>query len=90
MSVKVRLSYPYRKLVGKEEVELNLTGPAKVKEILQLLSERHPRFKDYVEKTPDEQMAAHMVILQQDRVLRLEDLVEGGQTIQIMAPVAGG
>ena len=90
MSVRVRFSYPYRKLVGVEEVELDLTGPSKVKEVLNLLAERHPEFKDYMGKTSDEQMAAHMVILQQDRVLRLEDLVEGGQTIQIMAPVAGG
>lgn len=90
MSVKVRLAFPYRKLVGKEEVELDLNSPTKVKDILRMVSERYPGFKDYADKDTDERMATHMVILLQDKVLRLEDLVESGATIQIMAPIAGG
>jgi len=90
MSVKVRLSFPYRKLVGKEEVELDLNSPTKVRDILKMVSEKHPGFKDFADKDTDEKIATHMVILLQDKVLRLEDSVEAGETIQIMAPVAGG
>jgi molybdopterin converting factor small subunit len=90
MSVKVRLSFPYCKLVGKEEVELDLNSPTKVKDILRMVSETHPGFKEYAEKGTDEKIAPHMVILLHDRVLRLDDFVEAGETIQIMAPVAGG
>ncbi|MFH0871005.1 MAG: MoaD/ThiS family protein [bacterium] len=90
MSLKVRLAFPYRKLVGKEEVELDLDSPTKVKEILRMISDKYPGFRYYAEKGTDEQIATHMVILHHDRVLRLDDLVEGGATIQIMAPIAGG
>jgi len=90
MSVRVRLAFPYRKLVGREEVELDLDSPAKVREILRMVAERYPGFKEYADKGTDEQIATHMVVLLQDKVLRLEDLVEAGATIQIMAPIAGG
>jgi molybdopterin converting factor small subunit len=90
MPVKVRLSFPYRKLVGKEEVELDLNSPTKVRDILRMVSEKYPGFKDFADKDTDEKIATHMVILLQDKVLRLEDSVEAGETIQIMAPVAGG
>jgi molybdopterin converting factor small subunit len=90
MSVRVRLAFPYRKLVGKEEVELDLNSPTKVRDILRMVSERYPGFRDYAEKGTDEKIAPHMVILLHDRVLRLDDSVEAGETIQIMPPVAGG
>jgi molybdopterin converting factor small subunit len=90
MSVKVRFAFPYRKLVGKEEVELDLHSPTKVRDILRMVSEKYPGFKDYAEKATDEKIATHMVILLHDRVLRLDDSVEAGQAIQIMPPVAGG
>jgi len=90
MTVKVRFSYPYRKLVGKDEVELEVNGSTKVRELLRMVAERHPGFKEYADKGSDEQMSTHMVILLQDRVLRLEDAVEPGMTIQLMAPIAGG
>lgn len=90
MAVRVRLAFPYRKLVGREEVELEVNSSTKVRDILRMISERYPGFKEYADKGTDEQMATHMVILLQDQVLRLDDPVESDATIQIMAPIAGG
>ncbi|MDH7500782.1 MAG: MoaD/ThiS family protein [candidate division NC10 bacterium] len=90
MSVRVRLAFPYRKLVGRDEVELDLDSPAKVREILKMVAERYPGFKEYADKGTDEQISTHMVVLLQDKVLRMEDVVESGATLQVMAPIAGG
>lgn len=90
MAVRVRLAFPYRKLVGREEIELEVNSSTKVRDILRMISERYPGFKEYADKGTDEQMATHMVILLQDQVLRLDDPVESDATIQIMAPIAGG
>jgi molybdopterin converting factor small subunit len=91
MPVKVRLAFPYRKVVGREEVELDLHSPTRVKDIIRMVSERYPGFKEYADEgANEEKIATHMVILLQDKVLRLEDLVDSDSTIQIMVPIAGG
>jgi molybdopterin converting factor small subunit len=90
MAVRVRLAFPYRKLVGREVVELEVNSSTRVRDLLSMISERYPGFKEYSDKGTDEQMATHMVILLQDQVLRLDDPVESDATIQIMAPIAGG
>ena len=85
----IRLFGPFEKLAGKE-ITLELERPMTLRELIGRLSTRFPGFALYAEKTNDAELSAHVAFVKDGRVLKLEDRVEKGDTLQVLLPVTGG
>jgi len=88
--MKVRFFKPFDELAGKEEIDLDLKGPAQVKELLEMLEKRVPSFKTYVRKERDEILNFFVVLVRGSEILKLTDLVQEKDTIKVLPPISGG
>jgi molybdopterin converting factor small subunit len=88
--MKVRFFKPFDELSGREEVDLNLKGPVRVRELLGMIEKQVPSFKPYLRKEKDEILNFFVVLVRGDEILRLNDQVSDKDTIKVLPPISGG
>ena len=88
--MKIRFFKPFDELAGREEIELKLTKPISVKELLRIVEERVPSFRPYIKKEGDEILNFHVVLVRGDEILKLRDVVREGDVIKVLPPISGG
>ncbi len=88
--MKIRFFKPFTELSGREDLELPVKKPIRVKELLRVIAERLPSFEPYVRKEGDEVLSFHVVLVRGDEILKLKDLVADGDVIKILPPISGG
>lgn len=88
--MKVRFFKPFDELSGKEEIDLNLKGPLKVKDLLGVIEEKVPSFKPYIRKERDEVMNFFVILVRGDEILKLTDVVQEKDIIKVLPPISGG
>lgn len=88
MRVKVRYFARYRSLVGKSEEELEVPDGITVKELIDILKERHPVLKNEVFAEDDD--LADVNVSLNGRYARFDEVLRDGDAVALFPPVSGG
>ncbi|ANF22432.1 ubiquitin-like small modifier protein 1 [Thermococcus piezophilus] len=88
MKVKVRYFARFRSLVGTGEEELEVLDGIKVRELIDIIKERHPILKNEVFAEDDD--LADVNVSRNGRYVNFDEVLNDGDTIALFPPVSGG
>jgi molybdopterin converting factor small subunit len=88
--MKIRFFKPFDELSGRDEIDLDLKGPVKVKEVLGMIEKEVPSFRRFLRKEKDEVLNFFVVLVRGDEILKLNDTVQNRDTVKILPPISGG
>ena len=88
MKITVRYFARYRSLVGKSEEELEVPEGITVRELVEILKERHPILKNEVFAEEDD--LADVNVSRNGRYVRFDEVLRDGDIVAIFPPVSGG
>jgi len=88
MKVTVCYFARYRSLVGKSEEELEVPDGITVRELIEILKERHPVLKNEVFAEDDD--LADVNVSRNGRYVRFDEVLRDGDIVAIFPPVSGG
>jgi len=88
MRVKVRYFARYRSLVGKSEEELEVPDGITIRELVEILKERHSALKNEVFAEDDD--LADVNVSLNGRYARFDEVLRDGDTVALFPPVSGG
>jgi len=88
--MKVRFFKPFDELSGRDEIDLDLKRPVKVKEVLGMIEREVPSFQRFLRKEKDEVLNFFVVLVRGDEILKLNDTVEDKDIVKILPPISGG
>ena len=88
MRIKLRYFARYRSLVGKVEEELEVPDGITVRELIDILRERHPVLKNEVFAEDDD--LADVNVSRNGRYVRFDEMLEDGDVVALFPPVSGG
>ncbi len=80
---------PFNKVAGKE-LEFPLSSPATLRELI----ERYPpdliKMVHRDHSVSDVELSAHVMFFNKTRLLRLDDMIDNDETVQVVLPATGG
>jgi molybdopterin converting factor small subunit len=88
--MKVRFFKPFDELSGRDEIDLDLKRPVKVKEVLGMIERDVPSFQRFLRKEKDEVLNFFVVLVRGDEILKLNDTVEDKDIVKVLPPISGG
>ena len=88
--MKIQFFKPFDELSGREEIDLDLKGPLKVKEVLGMIEREVPSFGRFLQKEKDEVLNFFVVLVRGGEILKLNDTVRNGDTVKVLPPISGG
>ena len=88
--MKVRFFKPFDEISGRDEMDLDLKGPARVKEVLGAIEKKVPTFHRYLRKEKDEVLNFFVILVRGDEILKLNDWVQDQDTVKVLPPISGG
>jgi len=88
--MKIRFFKPFDEISGRDEMDLDLKGPAPVREVLGAIEKRIPTFRRYLRKEKDEVLNFFVVLVRGDEILKLDDVIQDGDTVKVLPPISGG
>jgi molybdopterin converting factor small subunit len=80
---------PFDKVLGKE-AQLELEKAITLKALIGRLASRYSDFVPYSAHKTDADLMAQMMFVKDGKPLKLDDLVDDGDTVQVVLPVTGG
>jgi molybdopterin converting factor small subunit len=88
--MKVRFFKPFDELSGRDEIDLDLKGSMKVKEVLRMIEREVPAFERFLRKEKDEVLNFFVVLVRGDEILKLNDTVQDKDILKVLPPISGG
>ena len=88
--MKVRFFKPFDDLSGRDEIDLELKGSVKVKEVLGMIEKEVPSFQRFLQKEEDEVLNFFVVLVRGDEILKLNDTVHDKDIVKVLPPISGG
>jgi len=88
--MKVRFFKPFDDLSGRDEINLDLKGSVKVKEVLRMIEKEVPAFQRFLQKEKDEVLNFFVVLVRGDEILKLNDTVQDKDIVKVLPPISGG
>ena len=88
--MKVRFFKPFDDLSGRDEIDLDLKGSMKVKEVLGMIEKEVPSFQRFLRKEKDEVLNFFVVLVRGDEILKLNDTVQDKDIVKVLPPISGG
>jgi molybdopterin converting factor small subunit len=88
--MKVRFFKPFDDLSGRDEIDLDLKGSVKVKEVLRMIEKEVPSFQRFLQKEKDEVLNFFVVLVRGDEILKLNDTVQDKDIVKVLPPISGG
>jgi len=91
MRVKIKLSQPFRNVIGQKEIIItskkdNLT----LFELIKLLIEEKPKLEDYLLSDDNEKMFRRFIVVKDNKMLNLNSEINNDDTLKILSPLHGG
>ena len=88
--MKIQFFKPFDELSGREEMDLDLKEPLKVKAVLGMIEREVPSFGRFLRKEKDEVLNFFVVLVRGGEILKLDDTVQNGDTVKVLPPISGG
>ncbi|MFC1866795.1 MoaD/ThiS family protein [Thermodesulfobacteriota bacterium] len=86
----VRFFGSFQKIVGSRELELDLSRPITLRELIRILSLKYGGFSPYAEKATDVDLSAHAAFIKEGKHLTLDCLIEDRDIVEVVIPISGG
>jgi molybdopterin synthase sulfur carrier subunit len=88
MRVIVRYFARYRSLTGKGEEELEIPDGSTVKDLIEILKERHPVLRNEV--FAEDNDLAEVNVSRNGRYVKFDEILKEGDVVALFPPVSGG
>ncbi|ASJ13468.1 ubiquitin-like small modifier protein 1 [Thermococcus thioreducens] len=88
MRIRVRYFARFRSLVGTSEEELEVPDGIKVRELIEILKERHPVLKNEVFAEDDD--LADVNVSRNGSYVSFDEVLRDGDVVALFPPVSGG
>ena len=88
--MKVRIFGSFCESSRNEEIQIDITKPIQVKELLEIIEERIPLLGAYIRREGDRILSLNVVLARGGEILKLTDLVHKEDEIKVLPPIAGG
>jgi len=85
--VKVRYFARFRDIAGVSEEEFDIPNNAKVKDLIELIKKKHPKFNDEIFEQNEE---ADVNVSKNGRYVDFDEELREGDIIALFPPVSGG
>ena len=86
----VTLYPPYRALAGQDTVTLDVSGEVTLRQLLELLAERYPDFREYVDVPSDEFLWGQLIVHVNDDIVGMNSRIRPNDKVELLPPIAGG
>lgn len=90
MHVQVVAYPPYREGLGAGTLRLQLPDGATLRDVLRELARRSQPFADFADARKDEWLWGQLLVHTRGEIVRLDDRVSDGDTLELLPPIAGG
>jgi len=91
LRIIITYASPFRESLGtREETYETERDSVAVKEVLDLMVDRHSSMGKFVDTSSDEAQRRHLVVAVNTKLAKLSDHVHDGDRVSILLPVAGG
>lgn len=88
--IKLIIFGQFRNFISQDVIEVDLEGPINVRNLLLKVSKNFPIFKEISSLKNDEELRSRIIIMKNDGVVKLEDMLDDGDCLSILPPMAGG
>ena len=88
--MKVILFPSSSSVFGNKEVNIDLTENLLVNELLEILEQKAEFLKPYIHKKGGKIIGLRFVLVRGEEILKLNDTISAGDTIEVLPPIAGG
>ncbi len=88
--MKIRFFKPFDELSGRDEIDLELKGSVKVKEVLGMIEKEVPSFKRFLRKEKDEVLNYFVILVRGDEILKMNDSIQDKDIVKVLPPISGG
>lgn len=87
MRVKVRYFARFRDIAGISEEEFDVPDNARIKDLIELIKEKHPRFNDEIFEQNEE---ADVNVSRNGSYVNFDEELREGDIVALFPPVSGG
>lgn len=88
--MRVEFSQAFEKLAGRAYIDISLTGPMAMRDVLGLLADECEVFAKYLLYQDDAMLGAHLSVFSSGKFIKLDDPVSDGDTLKLFLPITGG
>ena len=81
---------PYRAMIGSEQLELEVPDGAPLRQVLEMLAERHPPFREFARAPSSEFLWGQLIVHVNDDIAGLDNLIQPTDRLDLLPPIAGG
>ncbi len=85
----VRFFGPFDRMAEKE-ARMDLEQPISLRDLLCSFRSRYPGLAPYLDEETDLGLSAHIAFIRNGKPVKLDDIIEDGDTLDAFLPVTGG
>ncbi len=89
--MNIRLSSPFKEIIGLEVLNINIISEVTLKEIIQILFLKCPQFKKFLpEELKDEKISKSFIVVRKNQIVLLNEKISEEDELKIFPTLAGG
>jgi molybdopterin converting factor small subunit len=81
---------PYRAGLGAGTLRLDVPEGTTLRDVLRRLAQRSDEFEPYAEARTDEWLWGQLLVHVRGEMVRLDDVLQDGDCLELLPPIAGG
>ena len=81
---------PYRRMIGRDTLQVDLPPGARVRDLLVQLGESCPPFRAFADAPTDEFLWGQLIVHVNDEIAGLDSPLQPDDRVDLLPPIAGG
>jgi molybdopterin converting factor small subunit len=81
---------PYRAGLGASSLHLDVPNGTTLRDVLRRLAQRSDEFEPYAAARKDEWLWGQLLVHVRGEMVRLDDVLQDGDCLELLPPIAGG
>jgi molybdopterin converting factor small subunit len=88
--MEITLYPPYRAIVGQDSLRLDVHSELTLRQLLTLLAECYPAFREYLDVPSDEFLWGQLIVHVNDDIVGMNGRIRPGDRVDLLPPISGG